>query len=206
MVKKNSLNNKLDEILTNQHKILRNEQKLLGEEEKIEVLEEKEMKNEDKNQKTEEEALEELDNLEEELKKSISSPIKKISKRDIFKGFIGAFVGVISHFAFIKAYDIAPHLTFLRATSLYVVAFFIIIMMLYYTGFRNVEKRTVLKFMPIRATILFLVSILTAIIVNILFGKIYIDASFITYYKLVAANIILAVMGAGTADLIGRGE
>ncbi len=204
--KKSSLNAKLNLILENQEKILKNEAKILGEEERIEEMEQEELKEENETQKTEAEALKELEQLEKDLKKNISSPMKKITKRDIFKGFVGAFVGVMSHFAFSKAADIAPTLDFYRSTILFIVALIIVIVMLYYSGFRTIEKHIILKFMPLRAIILYVVSIVTILIVNLLFGKLHFPIHFNEVYQLVAASIILAVMGAGTADLIGRSE
>jgi uncharacterized membrane protein len=204
--KKGSLNEKLDLILNNQEKILSNEKKILGEEEKIQELEELDLKKDADLEKNELSALQELSNLEKQLKKSVSNPIKNVTKRDLFKGFIGAFVGVMGHFAFSKAADIAPTLTFYRATLLYIVAFIIIIVMLYYSGFRKIKKHIVFKFMPLRALVLYSVSIVTVIWVNLLFGKLYFPLEFTEIYNLVAASIILAVMGAGTADLIGKNE
>lgn len=206
MVKSNSsLSSKLDLILEKQDEILKNEEKILGEEFKLEDMEHLELENENLNQKTEEEALLELEKLEKELKHSISNPLKRVTRRDFFKGFIGAFFGIMGHFAFYKGADIAKELSFLRATILYVVAFVIIVIMLYYTGFRKVKKQIVLSFLPIRALILYSVSIITVILVNWMFDKIH-YFTFMEIYKLVGASIILAVIGAGTADLIGGGE
>ena len=201
--KKISINEKLDLILDNQKKIILNEKKIMGEEEKIEIYEKTKINEEQTVIKDEKEIIDELNKLEKEIKKTISNPIKNITQKDIIKGFIGAFIGVMSHFAFSKAIDIAQDLSFLRATILYLVAFIIILVMLYYTGFRAVEKNLALKFMPIRALVLYTVSIFTIIFVYVLFGKIYFT-SFTEIYILVSASIILAVMGAGTADLIGR--
>lgn len=203
---KTTLNEKLDLILKNQDKILKNEQKILGEEEKIEELEREEIRDDKILEQNEESALTELANLEKELKMSISNPIKKVTKRDMLKGFVGAFVGVMGHFAFSKAADLAPSLSFIRSTMLYLVAFAIIIIMLYYSGFRKIEKTIVLKFMPLRALVLYSVSIITILLVNLLFGKLHFPLHFSEVYALVSASIILAVMGAGTADLIGRNE
>lgn len=203
--RKISINEKLDIILQNQKKILKNEKRIIGEEKKIEKFETKELKEENIAIKDDKEILDELNKLEKQIKKASSNPIKNITKRDIIKGFIGAFIGVMSHFAFSKAADIALTLSFLRATVLYLVAFIIIIVMLYYSGFRSVEKSIVLKVMPIRAIVLYTVSILTIVFVYLLFGKLHF-VSFKEIYILVSASIILAVMGAGTADLIGRSE
>lgn len=203
MANKNSLNDKLDLVLKNQEKILSNEKKILKEEYKLEALEHEELLKEDLNQKTEEEALAELQKLEKDLNKKLSSPINKVTKRDMFKGFIGAFVGIMGHFAFSKASDIATNLTWQRSTILYIIAFIMITIMLYYTGFRNVQKHLVLRFMPLRAMILYGVSIMAILIVNLLFGKFHYPYHFLEIYNIVGATIILAVLGAGTADLIG---
>ncbi|MFT4244875.1 MAG: hypothetical protein ACMXYB_05470 [Candidatus Woesearchaeota archaeon] len=207
-----SLNAKLDLILKNQETILQNEAKILGREEKIlqkeeeiEQLEREEMTNE-KNYHTQEEgSLESLLALQQQLENESKKSMRKITKKDFFKGFIGAFIGVMSHFAFLKAVSISEDLTFSRATALLIVAAIIIVTMLYFTGFRQIRNKFVFNFIPLRATILYGVSILTILFVNFLFGQIQ-DFSFMGLYNLVAANIILAVIGAGTADLIGRVE
>lgn len=200
-----SLNKKLDEILKNQKTILENEEKILKEESKLEEMEAKDLQGDQKIARSEKDALKELQKLEKEFSKE-SSPITQITKKDFIKGFIGAFVGVMGHFAFSKAADLAPTLGVYRASIMYIIAFIMIIGMLYYTGFRTIRKQTIFHFMPARATILYCVSIITIILVNVLFGKLQIPFSFMEVYTLVGANIILAVMGAGTADLIGRVE
>lgn len=203
MPKTNLLNEKLNKILLNQKIIIENENKILGEEFNLEQLENQELLKEDLNQKTEEDALYELTNLESDLKKKLFSPINKITTRDLFKGFIGAFLGIMGHFAFYKGSEIAQTLTIFMATVLYLIAMAIIVIMLYYTGFRKVRKHIILRFMPIRALILYSVSIFVILWVNLLFGKIHFPISFLEIYKLVGSSIILAVLGAGTADLIG---
>ena len=204
--KSDALMDRLDEVISNQKKILKKEERILGEEEKIEAYEDRGYQEEKHMEDQEGQTLEELEKLEKELKNSFSSPIKKITKRDVFKGFIGAFAGVISHFAFAKAVDLAPELSLWRTTMLYVVAFLIIVVMLYYTGFKNVHKQVVLQFLPLRAIVLYIVSIVTIILVYILFGKFTLPLEFGIIYRQIGAAIILAVIGAGTADLIGRGE
>lgn len=203
---KNSLNEKLDKILENQKVILKNEQKILGKEDEIEELEREDLAQDTQANQTEEETLSELTKIEAKLNESMQKPLKLVTKRDMFKGFIGAFVGVMGHFAFSKAADIAETLSFMQTTLLYIVAAFMITIMLYYTGFRNIEKQIVMKFMPLRAIVLYSVSIITIIIVNLLFGKIHFPLNFTEVYNLVGASIILAVMGAGTADLLGKVE
>jgi len=212
-MKKDELNQKLDLILKNEKKILENEKKILGEEKNIEIkenkIEKEEIENLGENKteiKDEIQALKELKNLEKELKENSSNPIKNITKKDILKGFIGAFIGIVTHFTFAKGIIIAENLNILNSTVLYITAFIIINLMLFYTGFRNIEKHLLLKFMPIRAFAIYLVSIITIILVYILFGEMHQPLTFEYLYNLIAANIILAVIGAGTADLIGKNE
>ncbi|MCA9495673.1 MAG: hypothetical protein KC589_01920 [Nanoarchaeota archaeon] len=200
------LNEKLDLILENQKRILENEEKILGEEAKIEKMEEEELLKEDEELKDEAQVLSELSKLEKDIKMSVSSPLKRITKRDIVKGFIGAFVGVVSHFSFSKAVDLSNDLNLIYASILYVVAFVIIVVMLYYAGFRAIQKRIIFKFMPMRALVLYIVSVFTVILVYLLFGKVHLPINYLELYKMVGASIVLAVMGAGTADLIGKGE
>jgi uncharacterized membrane protein len=201
------LNEKLDKILENQEKILSNEEKILKEEGHIEELEQEALNEEHMQSQSEEDAMEELHKLEKDLKDSLKShPMKKVTQRDLIKGFLGASFGILGHFAFSKAADIAIGLSIWRATVLYFVAFVVIIAMLYYAGFRKIEKRVILKFMPLRASILYGVSIFTILLINLLFGKIHYPFTFTEIYTLVGASIILAVLGAGTADLLGRNE
>ncbi len=199
---KKSINEKIYEILKYQKKLYNLEKKILKEEEEIE---EKEQEIEFE-EKKEEDLISDLESLEKKLNKNLNSKIKKITKRDFFKGFVGAFIGVVGHFAFSKAVDVGYHLNLINATFLYVFSFIMIVLMLYYTGFRNIETKFVLRFMPLRATVLYLVSFITVIFVYLIFGKIDFSMDIVKIYKLVSASMVLAVMGAGTADLIGRGE
>ena len=201
-----TLNEKLDLILNNQKKILNNEKKILGEEATIKDLEIQELENEKNFQKSEIQTLDELSQLEKEFKSKSSSSLVNITYRDAVKGFIGSFIAGMGHFAFAKGYELAQEFDFFRATMLYLVAFGMITLMLYYTGFKKVKKHVVLKIMPLRVLVLYSVSIFSILLINILFGKLYYPFTFMEVYNLVAASIILAVMGAGTADLIGREE
>ena len=206
MVKKSDINSKLDKILENQKEILENEAKILGEEKKLEELERKDLEGDKITIRTEEEALRELEKIGKNIKSKVSSPLRKITSRDLLKGFIGSFIAMLGHFAFAKASDLAVNLDPFRIFILYFVAFVMIIVMLYYAGFRNVHKTVIMKFLPFRAVVLYCVSIFTVIFVNLLFNKIHFPFDFMEIYSVVGASIMLAVMGAGTADLIGRNE
>ncbi len=209
----NSLNEKINLILENQNillkndeKILKNQKNILKEEEKIETLEKEEIFKQNENFNTEEDAIKEIKKLEKELLKNQVNPISKITKRDLVKGFIGSFIGVMGHFAFTKGTELGKKFDIFQASVLYIVAFFIIILMLYYTGFRSVQKKTILKFLPLRACVLYSVSIITILMINFLFLQLSFEDPFSTFYKVVSASMILGVLGAGTADLIGKNE
>jgi uncharacterized membrane protein len=197
---------KLDEILRKEDEILKGQKKILKEEEKLEEMEEKDLEGDKEIELGEEEAFEELKKIEKKLQNIQNNPMKKITKRDITKGFVGAFFGIVGHFAFYKGVGIAETLTIFQATLLYLFAIGIITVMLYYTGFRKIEKKLILRFMPLRIIALYSVSIISIIIVLALFGKLHFPLHFVEIYKQIGAIIILAVIGAGAADLIGKTE
>jgi hypothetical protein len=61
-----------------------------------------------------------------------------------------------------------------------------------------------LKFLPLRAILIYFISIIAIVTINLFFGLITMGMSFMQIYKLIAANIILASIGASLADLIGK--
>ena len=205
-MEKDLLNKKLDEILKNEKKILENERKILNEETDIDKLEKKEIKENNIEINDEDKALEDLQKLEKEIKTNSVNPIKDITKKDILKGFVGAFIGIVAHFTFAKGVLVAKNLTIINSILLYVTAFIIINIMLFYSGFRKIKKHLLLKFMPLRSIVIYLVSIITILLVYLLFGEIHEVLTPLKLFNLVAANIVLAVIGAGTADLIGKNE
>ena len=200
------LNKKLDKILENQEKILGEEKEILEKEKILEEMEEKDLKRDKDIMKSEKEALQELEKLEQKLKERTQSPLKSVTKKDVAKGVVGAFVGVVGHYAFLKGKEFAQSLNFWNATILYLVSIAMLIIILYYTGFRTVERKTLIKFLPTRVLILYLTAIFTILVIYLFFGILKFSLSFIELYKLVGANIVLATLGAGTADLIGRGD
>lgn len=153
------------------------------------------------------EELEKIEKLEEELSKNIGgSPLKKITYRDVTKGILGAFIGIVGHFAFAKGVELSEHYTYLRSTLLLVTSFVIIILFLYFAGFRTINDKFIFKILPVRAIVIYISALLTVVIVLLLYGKIDFTTPFSMIYNTVAAISILAVLGAGTADLIGRNE
>jgi uncharacterized membrane protein len=196
------INKKLDLILENQKKLIAEEERVeeeeLGEEaeeRKVEGLEKEEISK-----------LEKLENLEEELKKQTAHhPLIKITYHDIAKGGIGAFIGIILHYTIMKGVEIAASITITRAAMLYPLSFFVGMVFLYATGFKKIKQRRVLAFLPLRITVLYLVSIILSIgmlyILYPAFGQTYSDA-----FKQVATVSLPAVVGACTADIIGKND
>lgn len=194
---------KYDEILKNQRLILKKLDNVIKEEED-EIAEEKIIESEEKE---EEHELEKLENLEQDIEEQLKEkPMKKISSRDFYRSMVGSFFGILGHFAFFYGVEISQDITVLRATFLYIVAFFIGVIFLYMTGYRKMEGRDVVGMIPLRLLTIYFTSILVVIFVLFLFGFISTETSFVEVYKTVATVSILAVMGAVTADLIGKTE
>ena len=72
------------------------------------------------------------------------------------------------------------------------------------SGFRKVKQVRILSFIPLRVTLIFFVAITVIVIVFALFGVINSHSTFGEVYKMVATTSVLAMLGAGTADLIGE--
>lgn len=182
------------QISSLEKKISRFEKKIIEEDKKIEAGEEAELAE-----------LQKLEELERKLERDIHvSPLKKVTLRDFSKSMIGAFFGVLGHFAFYYGVNISENISVMRATMLYIVAFIVGFLFLYYAGFKNVRRSTIFYFMPLRLFVIYTTSIMTIIVVLFLFGFIGVEKGFIEIYKLVATISILAVMGAAAADLIGK--
>ena len=151
--------------------------------------------------------LKRIGELEKTIEKDVAeSPLKKITKRDITKGVIGAFFGVVGHFAFVEGVHVAEHFSLLRSIMLLVTAFIILVVFLYFTGFRKVDDDFVFKILPIRAIVIYISAIITIYFVLLIYGKIEFTTTFMTVLNTVSAISILAVIGAGSADLIGKQE
>ncbi|MGV8162502.1 MAG: hypothetical protein ACP5N2_04195 [Candidatus Nanoarchaeia archaeon] len=198
-----SLMDKEDVLKKEEDKIFEEEKKFTDFEKK-ELLEDKKIEDEEKEELLE---LKKIENLEHSIKENLKeSPLKRITYRDITKGIIGAFFGIVGHFAFVEGTHLSENFSFMRSTLLLISAFIIILMFLYFSGFRKVNDKFIFEFLPIRAVVIFFSSILTVFIVLLLYGFVDLNTSFMHVYNSVAAISILAVLGAGTADLIGRNE
>jgi len=173
--------------------------------EKLDLIlkkEKKQLKGQKTFQSLEKEQLKELDELEKQIKQQVGKhPLTRITIRDVFKGMIGAFVGVISHFAFTKGTELAANISNVTAGSLYFISFIIGGILLYATGFRKVKQIKLFSFLPLRIVVLYIVALLTVIAVLTLFDQ---YGSINELYKQVAVVSLPAIIGAGAADLIGR--
>lgn len=197
------MSDKYDEILENQNKILKKLNVVVKDEE-IELDEDEEL---DLDEKKEEDGLEKLESLEENLKDQLKEkPIKKITSRDFYRSIVGAFFGVLGHFAFFYGIEISENISMFRASMLYIVAFIIGAIFLYMTGYRKIQKNRTLKYIPLRLLIIYLTSVAVVIFVLFLFGFISTHTTFEELFKTVATVSILAVIGSVTADLIGKNE
>ncbi len=163
-------------------------------EKKIENIEKRQLKE-----------LEQLKKLEEQIKKQTAPhPLKKITYRDVSKASIGALIGTVAHFAFVKGGEIAESITVTRATFILILSFVIGCVFIYLTGFKKVKVNFVGIF-PVRVTVIYITSLLMVLLVLFIFGLTDFS-SFTTVYKQVAVISVLAILGASTADLIGKGE
>lgn len=188
------------EILAEEKKV---EGKINGVEKREEEIEKKETQIITE-EKQIEKGTEKVEKLEKEIKKEVApKPLKRFNVKDLNKGIIGAFIGVVAHFAFIYGKEIAKQITATRATVLIAFSYLLIIILMYETGYREIKEKRFLGLLPIRATVIFLTSIFVILIIFFLFNQI--DLSDLTgLYKQIAVTSVLAALGAGTADLIGR--
>ncbi|MBI2660189.1 DUF2391 family protein [Candidatus Woesearchaeota archaeon] len=119
------------------------------------------------------------------------------------KGIVGAFIGVVAHFAFIYGKQIANNITMTRATILLAFSYVLIIILMYETGYREIKEKRLLGILPKRATAIFFTSIIMIPIIFFLFNQLNLS-NLTELYKQIAVTSVLASVGAGTADLIGR--
>lgn len=195
-----SISRKLDQLLEGQREILKEEKEELEEEEKIEALEKKEIEEEEK----ELSELEKLEKLEKDIAKQVGPhPLRQITYKDIARGAVGAFFGAVAHYTFIYGLKVAESIDMARAGILYALSFTIGFIFLYMTGFRKIKDMKVLSFLPIRLIVLYITSLIMSALVLLLFlpdfGQVFADS-----FKQLAAVTLTAIVGACTADLIGK--
>ncbi len=184
--KENIILKEEDVILKEEDVILKEENQIIDEQKKIE------------------EETDKIEKLEEEIKEEVTQkPLTSLNLKDINKGIIGAFVGVVAHFAFVYGKEIAKDISVTRAHFLLIFSYLLIIILMYETGYRDIKEKKFLNLLPTRATVIFLTSIMVILLIFFLFNQI--DLSDLSeLYKQIAVTSVLASLGAGTADLIGR--
>lgn len=167
--------------------------KVLREEEKIERLQREELKS--------------LQSLKKEISQDVGShPLTRITRADLVRSIIGALIGTVGHFAFFYGVEIADKISLGRATFLYVFSFIVTFFFMYYSGFRKVKEIRVFRFIPIRVVVIYSISLLVVISTLFIFGFIDVASHFSDVYKATATTLLLAVLGASTADILGKGS
>ncbi|MEW5896282.1 MAG: hypothetical protein AB1668_01190 [Nanoarchaeota archaeon] len=156
-------------------------------------------------EKIEEQELQELERLKRDVeKKSGLHPLTKITRADIVRSIIGALIGTVGHFAFFYGAELAERISMVRATSLYLLSIIVCFLFMYYSGFRKVKEIRIFRFIPLRVGIVYITSILVVMGTLFVFGFIDIHTTFADAYKTVATTLLLAVLGACTADILGK--
>jgi len=217
VIKKKNISQKLDEVMAIENRLLqvekdvsKKEDKLSLEEKRIELEEEK-IETDEKSVeqisgtlKKEESDLEKLEEIENEIKTEVGGhPLARVTLKDITKGLIGAFIGLSIHYTFTYGVEIAKELTMNRATIMFPLTFLVGLLFIYATGFRKIEDKRILIYMPIRLLVLYICSLIMSIAVLYLFYPTF-GQNFEESYKMVAGVMLAAVVGACTADLLGK--
>ena len=177
---------KINDVEKKEEEIEKNEIEIMTEEKKLEKETEK------------------VEKIEKQIKREVEEkPLTKLSMKDINKGIIGAFVGVVAHFAFIYGRELAKDISTTRATVLLVASYLVIIILMYETGYRQIKEKRLLLILPRRATAIYITSLIMIVVIFFLFNLIDLSKP-LDLYKQIAVTSVLSSMGAGTADLIGR--
>lgn len=188
-----------DRILSMEHRIEKEERRILKEEEAI--LKEEQRIEEQERLLLEKEA--QVHSITHEIEQEVTErPLKKLSMRDVYKAIVGAFFGVVAHFAFVEGAHVADHISFARATVILVVAYLLGILLIDKSGFKQVQEQRFLKIIPVRVSVIYLVSLSVIITIFLIFNQFH--ESLVDVYKGVAVTSILAMLGAASADMIGH--
>lgn len=188
------------EILAEEKKV---ESKIDGMEKKEQEIEKKEIDIMGEEKKIEKET-QKVEKLEKDIKKETASkPLSKLNIKDLNKGIIGAFIGVVAHFAFVYGKQIADEISMTRATILIVFSYILIIILMYETGYREIKEKRLLGILPKRATAIYMTSLVMIPVIFLLFNQLSISNP-VVLYKQIAVTSVLSSVGAGTADLIGK--
>ncbi len=215
--KKSKRGNKLDRILNVEEKLLTAEKRIENKEGQLaseeSAIEKKENTIEKEEKVTEEirsdlkkesSDLEKIQQLETDIKTEVGEhPLARVTTKDIAKGLIGAFIGLAIHYTFVYGVEISQNLTMTRATLLFPITFVVGLLFIYATGFRKVTDTKLLMFMPVRLFVLYICSLIMSIVVLYMFYPSF-GSSFEASYKMVAGVMLAAIVGACTADLLGK--
>ena len=143
---------------------------------------------------------------QQKLTKAIGThPLRRVTYRDVAKGAIGAFIGTTAHYSFIYGVKVAHQIDLTRAILLFPLAFAIGGVFLYITGFRKIKSTQLLWFLPVRLTALFITSLAVSFFVLYLLHPTFLHQP-IEMFKTLATVQLSAIIGACTADLIGKEE
>lgn len=194
-----ALEKKLDQVLSNQKALIEKEKKSVvinnvsNSDEKLISLENKQLAE-----------LKKLEELEREIQKYLEPhPLMSVGVKDVFRGFIGALVGVAISAPLYMAANTIRYMTVGRSILFFVLAFIAGFVFLYLAGFKDVEDKNVLYFLPVRLIILYLVSLLVCVLTYAImlpgFGL-----NFNESLMNVALVILPAIIGACTGDLMGK--
>lgn len=187
---------------------------ILSEEKKVErKVEEVEKKTEQIGQKEAQIAKEEkkleketqkVESIERKIEREVSQkPLTSFSFRDLNKGIVGAFIGVVAHFGFVYGSVLADKITLARAVLLLAFSYLLIVILMYETGYREIKEKRLLGVLPKRATFIFVTSIAVVAAIFFLFNMVDLKDP-IGFFKQIAVTSVLASLGAGTADLLGK--
>ncbi|MBU0929524.1 MAG: DUF2391 family protein [Nanoarchaeota archaeon] len=192
MPKKKVKKDRLSKIENKIDEVLRLEKIQLKEQDDVEVLERKQLRE-----------LGDLEELQKKIQKEVGEhPLRKITIRDISKGVIGAFIGIVSHFAFFEGAHIAEDIHLFRAVLLLVTSYFLSIIFIYLTGYRKIKQTMLLYFLPLRSTVIFFTALVVIVFVLFIYGIVE-HSSIDLIFRQVAVISLPAVIGASAADLIG---
>lgn len=188
------------EILAEEKKV---ENKVDNLEKEEKQIEKKEDIIEHEERKFEQEARK-VEGLERKIEKEVKpKALGGFNLKDINKAIIGAFIGVVAHFGFIYGKAIAKFISTPRAGLLLLFSYLLIIVLMYETGYREIKEKRILGVLPKRATLVYIISLAVILVIFFLFNMLdWSDP--IGLFKEIAVTSVLASVGAGTADLIGR--
>ena len=188
------------EILSEEKKVEHKIDDVGKREESIEKKESEVLKEEKKLEKE----AQKVEQLEKKIGREISSkPLEGFNFKDLNKGIVGAFIGVVAHFGFIYGSVLADKITTVRAVLLLVFSYFLIVMLMYETGYREIREKRLLGILPKRATLIFATSLAVVVVIFLLFNMANLKEPAV-FFRQIAVTSVLASLGAGTADLLGK--